>query len=155
MFGVKLNEKAMKYLKLFLFIASSLILFFACSPLQRVERILKNNPYLISHETVTVRDTVIIPEISYDTIVLTNPTDTIELIKERLYTRIIRYNDTLIVHSECFADTVYLERIVPVEKIKVTQIPGRRESQQAGYIYALFLTLAIILYLLGKSKRRD
>lgn len=70
-------------------------------------------------QTVTVRDTVIVPEVRVDTMLVTKPADTITLFKDRLKVQIIRKHDTLRVSGECQSDTIYITKQValPVQTI--------------------------------------
>ena len=56
----------MKKIKIILI---SLIIFYSCSPQQRLNRILKNNPTLIgvSTDTVQVKDTILLESLVFDT----------------------------------------------------------------------------------------
>lgn len=135
----------------FLFVACIVVL--SCSPQKRLERILKNNPYILSSETITVRDTVIIPGIVIDTTVITKQRDTVEIFKDRLYTRIIRNIDTLIVFSESGSDTIYLEKTVPIEKIKVEKLPKLWNPKPLNWILSIFFFTAMTLYLASRQKQ--
>jgi len=86
---------------------ASVLLLASCKPLE---------PIL---QTVTVRDTVIVPEVRIDTVIVTKPADTITLFKDRLKVQIVRKHDTLLVAGECQTDTVYITKEValPVQTI--------------------------------------
>ena len=129
-----------------------MMMLLSCSPQKRVERILKNNPYLLAEEIITVRDTVLVPGIIADTMVITNKADTVEIYKDRLYTRVIRIMDTLYIHSECFPDTIIIERELTVQKIK--ELPTGKEKQTAGWLFSIFLFCALLLFLAGRAQEK-
>lgn len=72
-------------------------------------------------QTVTVLDTVVVPEVRIDTQLVAGPTDTITLYKDRLKVQIVRRLDTLRVSAECEVDTIYRTVSVqaPVQTVKV------------------------------------
>lgn len=72
-------------------------------------------------QTVTVHDTVLVPEVRIDTQLVAGATDTITLYKDRLKVQIVRHLDTLRVSAECEVDTIFRTVTVqaPVQTVKV------------------------------------
>ena len=102
-----------------------LVVFQACSPQKRLTRLLEHHPELTVADTLKVRDTMVSPMITSDTIIdLRQMTDTVFVEKERLSVKLFRQHDTLYVEGKCKADTIIRTLRVPVERIKlVTQKP--------------------------------
>jgi hypothetical protein len=75
-----------------------------------------------TQETVTIHDTVFTERVVSDTVVVTKPSDTIVMEKERLRVRVVRIKDTLLIEGECQTDTIYRTKTVelPVQ-VKVVQ----------------------------------
>ena len=73
-------------------------------------------------DTVVVHDTIMIPQVSVDTVIVSKPIDTILIQQDRLRVEIIRYYDTLKVTAECQADTVYTQKEIVVNKIKTVEV---------------------------------
>ena len=63
--------------------------------------------------TVTIHDTVIVPEIKADT-VFSVEFDTIRIERERLRVQVIRLLDSVYVNAECKSDTIYRTHTVSV-----------------------------------------
>ena len=95
----------------------SLIL--GCSPQERLNRLLTKYPTLTEKDTIIVRDTITIEKYVHDTTTVLEFHDTTTVINnERV---ILKYfHDTLTkeIHHyvECKEDTVYVEKLVPIEK---------------------------------------
>jgi hypothetical protein len=90
-------------------------------------------------KTVTVRDTVIVPEVRVDTMLVTKPADTITLFKDRLKVQIIRKHDTLRVSGECQTDTIYITKQVALPVQTIT-----KKDPTPWW----FMPLAVIVFLL-------
>ena len=52
-----------------LILALTILASAGCSPQRRLERLIENNPQLLQNDTIQIHDTIIIPEVSVDTIV--------------------------------------------------------------------------------------
>ena len=81
----------MKYLIPFLFIL------IACTPQRRFNRLIKKHPYLLTNDSIIIRDTI------YDTIRIIND-----------YSQIKEYNDTIRMDSNTFYihDTITKNKII-------------------------------------------
>ena len=96
-----------------------LLLITSCSPQRRFIRLVEKHPYLLTIDTITIHDTVIveIPSVIHDTVFTEHffteiTRDTLILQKERLTIKI--FHDTIkksvYVYGEC--DTVIVEKII-------------------------------------------
>lgn len=70
--------------------------------------------------TIVMHDTIYTDRVVADTIVVTQPQDTIVMEKERLRVRVVRINDTLRIEGECEADTIYRTTTIEVP-VKVVE----------------------------------
>ena len=94
----------------------------ACSPARRLERILHRNPHLVSLDTLQIRDSVMVPGVKIDTIIsLATVHDTIRIEKDRLELRFELKHDTISVTADCKGDTIYIDHLIPVEKVKLVR----------------------------------
>lgn len=104
----------------------SLLLCAGCSPSKRLSRLLERHPELKAADTVTVRDTLVEPEVSADTTMpLAHIPDTIVVEKGRLEVLVRKLHDTLFVSGKCKADTIIVEKKIPVEKIIIAKSRSR------------------------------
>ncbi len=91
------------------------ILIVACSPQRRFTRLITKYPYLLTTDTVTVRDTIsiYIPKVEVDTVVtLKELTDTITITKDRVTVKTwyVPKEKKVYVQGKC--DPVYITKIV-------------------------------------------
>jgi len=108
--------KTLLTILMFLIIASS------CSPSHRLNRLLALHPELKIPDTLFILDTIPILQAEADTILnIDSIHDTIILQKDRLEVAIHRLHDTLFIRGKCKADTIYINRRFPVEKIKIVR----------------------------------
>jgi len=92
----------------------------ACSPARRLNRLLALHPELKTPETLLIRDTIPIPEIKADTILhFDSIHDTVIIRKDRLEIKVHRRTDSIFIQGKCKGDTIYIDRKIPVEKIKI------------------------------------
>ena len=140
--------------KKFLILNSSfLILFlFSCSPAKRLDRLVSRHPELRLPDTLIVRDTLISPAVQADTLLhLEQLNDTVILEKERLQVKLLRKLDTLWVEGTCNPDTIYYEKQIPVEKIKLIKEPfSFRAVKTILWLLAGIMILVLILRLVIK-----
>ena len=109
-------------MKTSLFLLTILLIIISCSPSNRLEHLLSHHPELITSDTLTLQDTIIIPETKADTFILINSlTDTVYLNKDNLQITLKRVHDTLYIQGKCKGDTIYIERKIPVERIKLVK----------------------------------
>ena len=106
----------MKYILIFL----SLIII-SCSPQKRLHRLLEKHPELLVSDTVYIKDTVITQKYKIDTIITYDDffgSDTIYIQKDKLSIRIIHDTNFVKIKGECSSDTIYIDRKIPVNKMK-------------------------------------
>jgi hypothetical protein len=133
------------------FLILSLIII-SCSPQRRFDRLIKKNPWLLTKDTLFIKDTIRdtirinIPEVRVDTVVeYIDLFDTIYIEKEQLKVKVWmdRYNKVYI-QGKC--DTVYI--IKPYEKIVERKIPIRYYEKTPWYKTLLNNVIGIFLSLL-------
>jgi len=105
-----------------------LLLFTSCSPSYRLNRLIALHPELKTPDTLFIKDSVIIPQVRFDTLFdyKTIP-DTVIIQKDRLQIKLRKIHDTLFITGKCKGDTVYITRKIPVEKIKIVK-PDRLDN---------------------------
>lgn len=87
----------------------------ACSPIKRFTRLIEKYPYLLTQDTVLIRDTIslYIPEVHTDTVVtLKELTDTITLTKERVTVKAWYVPKEKKVYIQGKCDPIYITKIV-------------------------------------------
>ena len=92
-----------------------MLLLTACSPTKRFNRLIEKYPYLITSDTVVIRDTITlyVPEVHTDTVVtLKELTDTITLTKDRVTVKAwyIPKEKKVYIQGKC--DPIYITKIV-------------------------------------------
>ena len=98
----------MRYIIIALLIAS-------CSPTKRFTRLIEKYPYLITTDTVLIKDTITlyVPEVTTDTVVtIQQLTDTITLTKERVTVRAWYVPKEKKVYIQGKCDPIYVTKIV-------------------------------------------
>ena len=98
----------MRYLLIILLLAS-------CSPTKRFNRLIEKYPYLITTDTVVIRDTITlyVPEVHTDTVVtLKELTDTITLTNERVTVKAWYVPKEKKVYIQGKCDPIYITKIV-------------------------------------------
>lgn len=138
----------------YIFILSLIII--SCSPQRRFDRLIKKNPWLLTKDTLFIKDTIRdtirinIPEVRVDTVVdYVDLFDTIYIEKEQLKVKVWmdRYNKVYI-QGKC--DTVYI--IKPYEKIVERKIPIRYYEKTPWYktllnnVIGIFLSLLLVYF---------
>lgn len=102
------------------FISFIIVIFLnSCTPEKRVARIVRKY-HLATDTTLFVRDTITIKEQLHDTSFIFN-TDTIFYETDRTRIEIVRDIDTMRLLVTEKADTIYTEKPVQIEKIKIVQ----------------------------------
>lgn len=132
------------------------LIIISCSPQRRFDRLIKKNPWLLTKDTLFIKDTIRdtirinIPEVRVDTVVeYVDLFDTIYIEKEQLKVKVWmdRYNKVYI-QGKC--DTVYI--IKPYEKIVDRKIPIRYYEKTPWYktllnnIIGIFLSLLLVYF---------
>lgn len=116
----------------------------SCSANQRLTRLVKQHPELLSKDTLTVKDTVYIKENKTDTVVsIQNLTDTLTITKDRLVVKAIVRHDSLFISGDCKADTIYKEIKVPYDRIIVKPLTTLERLE--SYWWILLLIVIIII----------
>ena len=124
-----------------------ILLLVSCSPQKRLNRLISKNPDLIQLDTLIVRDTIVIESFNYDTVTTFKYSDTTIIVNtEKVLARY--YYDTLrqeIWHEiECKEDTIFYEKLVPVEKVVYKELSFWEKYQTLIYILlALFVLLVL------------
>ena len=135
----------MKYLIPFLF------MLIACTPQRRFDRLVKKYPYLLTNDSIVIKDTIrdtiriTIPEVEVDTIVsIKDLYDTVIIEKDRIKVQVYRVKDKVYIRGKC--DTVYIEK--PIERIVYRKIPVKYYEKTPWYKILLHNVLGILLILL-------
>ena len=125
-----------------------LLLLVSCTPQKRLNRLITKHPNLIQLDTLIVRDTIVIESYNYDTITTFKYSDTTIIVNtEKVLAKY--YFDTLrqeIWHKiECKEDTIFYEKLVPVEKVVYKELSFWEKYSLLIYI-ALALFVLLIIY---------
>ncbi len=124
-----------------------------CSPQKRLNRLLTKHPQLTQQDTIVVRDTVTIQTYVHDTTTVLEFHDTTTVINnERV---ILKYfHDTLTkeIHHyvECKGDTVYMEKLVPIEKAVFRELSWWDKYKEFIYIGIVLIMVLFLLKKIGK-----
>ena len=124
-----------------------ILLLVSCSPQKRLNRLITKNPNLIQLDTLIVKDTIVIESFNYDTVTTFKYSDTTIIVNtEKVLARY--YYDTLrqeIWHEiECKEDTIFYEKLVPVEKVIYKELSFWEKYETLIYILlGLFILLVI------------
>lgn len=92
-----------------------MLLLTACSPTKRFNRLIEKYPYLITTDTVVIRDTITlyVPEVHTDTVVtLKELTDTITITKDRVTVKAWYVPKEKKVYIQGKCDPIYITKIV-------------------------------------------
>jgi hypothetical protein len=123
----------------------------ACTPQRRFDRLVKKHPYLLTSDTLIVKDTIrdtiriVIPEVQIDTIVnIKELYDTVTIEKDRIKVKVYRVKDKVYISGKC--DTIYIEK--PIERIVYRKIPIKIYEKTPWYKTLLNNILGILLILL-------
>lgn len=95
-----------------------LLLLVSCSPTERFTRLITKYPYLITTDTVVVRDTITlyVPEVKVDTVVtIKELTDTITLTKDRVTVKAWYVPKEKKVYIQGKCDPIYITKVVERE----------------------------------------
>ncbi len=125
-----------------------------CSPQKRLNRLLTKHPQLTQQDTIVVRDTVTIQTYVHDTTTVLEFHDTTTVINnERV---ILKYfHDTLTkeIHHyvECKGDTVYIEKLGPIEKAVFRELSWWDKYKEFIYIVLGLLGVLMIMKKISKT----
>jgi hypothetical protein len=110
-----------------------------CSPQKRLNRLLTKHPQLTQQDTIVVRDTVTIQTYVHDTTTVLEFHDTTTVINnERV---ILKY----------FHDTVYMEKLVPIEKAVFRELSWWDKYKEFIYIVLGLLGVLMIMKKISKT----
>lgn len=129
-----------------------LLIIYSCSPQRRFDRLIKKHPWLLTKDTLYVKDTIrdtiriTVPEVHVDTVVdYIELFDTIYLEKEQLKVKVWMDREKKVyIQGKC--DTVYI--VKPYEKIVERKIPIRYYERTPWYKKVLNVVVGILLSLL-------
>ena len=117
-----------------------------CSPSARLNRLLTRHPELKIPDTIVINDTMTIPQVEADTIIyIDSIRDTVILQKDRLEITLNRIHDTLYIRGKCKADTVIMNRTIPVEKIKIVK-PDKLDNLIAAIPWLISGLITIVVF---------
>ena len=125
-----------------------------CSPQKRLNRLLTKYPNLTEQDTIVVRDTIMVERYIHDTTTVLEFHDTTTVINnERV---ILKYfHDTLTkeIHHyvECKGDTVYMEKLVPIEKAVFKELSWWDKYKEFLYIVLVLIGVLMIIKKIGKT----
>ena len=132
------------------------ILLFSCSPSKRFTRLITKYPYLLTQDTVLVRDTIslYIPEVHTDTVVtLKELTDTITINKDRVTVKTWYVPKEKKVYIQGKCDPIYVtkivERKVPVKYYEKYPWWKKLLNNTLG-----FLIIFVLVYIVYKIYRK-
>ena len=127
------------------------ILLISCSPQKRLSRLVNHHPELKIIDTLLIRDTIPIPMIQADTLLhIDSLFDTVTFKKDRLKFSVLRLHDTLYLQGACEADTIFVDRKIPIERI-ITVKPDRVDlliSRIPWLVVGLISIILLILFLI-------
>ena len=124
----------------------------SCSPQRRFDRLIKRNPWLLTKDTIRIKDTIrdtiriTVPEVKVDTVVEYETLyDTIFLEKDQLKVKVWMDREKKVyIQGKC--DTVYI--VKPYEKIVERKIPVMYYEKTPWYKTLLNNLIGILLSLL-------
>ena len=126
-----------------------------CSPSARLNRLLTRHPELKIPDTIVINDTMTIPQVEADTIIyIDSIRDTVILQKDRLEITLNRIHDTLYIRGKCKADTVIINRTIPVEKIKIVK-PDKLDNLIAAipWLISGLITIVVLGFFFLRNRR--
>ena len=129
-----------------------IILLISCTPQKRLNRLVRNHPYLSKIDTIKIVDTIVVPNYEYDTIETVTYHDTTIIVNnEKIEARY--YYDTLrkeIWHEiTCKNDTIIKDRLIPYEKVTVQELTFWEKYGSMVIIGLVFLIGSKVLKKLG------
>jgi len=135
-------------MKYFVFI----LIFFACSPIKRHDRIVRKYPFVHTVDSVKLIDTIRITtnKIQTDTVIHESLLfDTIILTKDNLTVKVLKTRDSIYISGEC--DTIFIDKIIE-RNIPVKYYETKNKINLSLLIWLISLALLIVFYVLNKLK---
>ncbi len=100
------------------------ILNYGCSCSWRLDRAKTKCGYTTEHDTITLRDTIRVPEVVTDTLFRSAPGDTIYVNRDRLHIKYVKLpGDSVYLSGKCDSLIRIVEKKVPFDRV-VIQEPG-------------------------------
>jgi len=130
-----------------------LLLLTACSPTKRFNRLIDKYPYLITTDTVVIRDTITlyVPEVHTDTVVtLKELTDTITLTNERVTVKAWYVPKEKKVYIQGKCDPIYITKIVD-RKIPVKYYEKYPFWKKLVNNILAFFIIFVLIYILYRT----
>ena len=129
-----------------------IILLISCTPQKRLNRLVRNHPYLSKIDTIKIVDTIVVPNYEYDTIETVTYHDTTIIVNnEKIEARY--YYDTLrkeIWHEiTCKNDTIIKDRYIPFETVTIQEQTLWEKYGSLVIIGLIFLIGSKVLKKLG------
>lgn len=138
---------------------AAMVVFSACTPQQRLNRLVKKHPELVKVDTIKFTDTTFTIAHYSDTIVslLASRTDTIVLTKNNIITKVFTHRDSIFISSTALPDTIIKTISVPYEYVKPqpTGLIDTIIETRLFKVFWLIFTVILILLVLKKSSRKD
>jgi len=132
-----------------------LIVASSCSPTHRLNRLLALHPELKIPDTILINDTLTTPQYEADTVIhIDSIHDTVIVQKDKLEIKLKRIHDTLYIQGKCKADTVIVQRTIPVEKIKIVRADKLDNLIKAiPWLVSGFIVFLTLLFFLLRTLR--
>jgi len=143
-----LDTNIVNFMRYFVFI----LIFFACSPIKRHQRLVNKYPFVHTTDSVKLIDTIRITtnKVVSDTVVHESLLfDTIILTKDNLSVKVLKIRDSVYINGEC--DTIFIDKVIE-RKIPVKYYETKNEINTSLLIWVISLGLLIIFYVLNKLK---
>lgn len=150
MFVIQFYRSIQQGIKAFGHLILLSILLFSCSPEARLHHLLSRHPELAIIDSIHTRDTVIIHGLKLDTsFIFSTKVDSVVLQKEKLHLVIQKVHDTVVIHAALEQDTVYINRVLPVSKIKVVKesFLTSFKSMLPWFVIALIALIVLAVFL--------
>jgi len=145
----------MKPIRTIYFLLLLIFILASCSPQKRLSRLVNHHPELKIVDTLHIRDTIPIPRIQADTLLhMDSLFDTVTFKKDRLQVSVLRLHDTLYLQGKCEADTIFVDKKIPIERI-ITVKPDRVDqliSRIPWLVVGLISIILLILFLIIRFK---
>lgn len=123
---------------------------FCCTPQKRLNRLVKNHPELVQHDTIFKMDTTVVNGVMHDTIFKTQITkDTVTIIDKQLTIKYFNDGKTTYIKGVC--DTVWAVKEVPVMVNNTNAIISNETWYEKLMKYLNLIILALLLLLLFRK----
>lgn len=135
-------------MKYFVFI----LIFFACSPIKRHQRLVRKYPFVHTVDSVKLIDTIRLTtnQVQTDTVVHESFLfDTIILTKDNLTVKVLKIRDSIYISGKC--DTIFINKVIE-RTIPVKYYKEKNKINLTLLIWLIILVLVIIFYVLNKLK---